>query len=99
MPYETIKPKWRQTKRFLRDRNHDLRMEIGALQHDLHQAHSATAIADEEAKQWRRAYETAVNTPETKADTEAAFKRGEQMARMRFAAWLRQMSIDMLGDA
>jgi DNA-binding transcriptional regulator GbsR (MarR family) len=37
--------------------------------------------------EWRAKYELLSLTPEVKADTEAAFKRGESMALNKFRAW------------
>lgn len=41
-----------------------------------------------ERDEWRTKYELLSLTPEVKADTEAAFKRGEDAARNKFNAWL-----------
>lgn len=41
----------------------------------------------DERDQWRAKYELLLHTPEYKADTEAASKRGEQLAVQKFRAW------------
>lgn len=49
----------------------------------------------EERNEWRAKYELLMHTPEFKADTEAAFKRGEQSSQAKFYAWLRQVATDL----
>lgn len=41
-----------------------------------------------DATHWREKYELSQLTPEVKADTEAAFKRGEESARKKLTAFL-----------
>lgn len=48
------------------------------------------AQAKNEAGVWRARAEALQNTPEVKADTEAAFNRGVDHQRRQFAAWLHQ---------
>jgi hypothetical protein len=43
---------------------------------------------DQEARMWREKYELSQLTPEVKADTEAAFKRGQNHQRGMTKAWL-----------
>lgn len=51
-----------------------------------------------EAREWRERYELALLTPEVKADTEAAFKRGETVQRKKFGAWLQQQASSLLSE-
>jgi hypothetical protein len=48
---------------------------------------SQTERLIEERNEWRIKFEQAILTPENKVDTEAAFKRGENMALNKFRAW------------
>lgn len=96
MTYTTTKPPWWVTKKYLREVNHDLQQQLAHAQQDVIRLRSETAIKDEQARQWRSAYETVTNTPEIKADTEAAFKRGERQQQRKFAAWLQSQAYAVL---
>lgn len=94
--YTTVAPPLWERKKHLREKNHDLHQQVQALRYDLNQANSRTAVAEEESRQWRAAYETLASSAEIKADTEGAFRRGEAFARMKFASWLRNAYDEIL---
>lgn len=52
-------------------------------------------MADNDARGWRQRFELSQLTPEVKADTEAAFTRGEQNAKAKISATLMQLAIDL----
>lgn len=93
--HTTTKPPFWVSKRFLKETNHGLQQQLAHAQRDVVQLRrdldgmtEEASILEECAAQWRSKYEAAVNTPETKADTEAAFKRGQAWQKRLFASWL-----------
>lgn len=51
-----------------------------------------------ESEEWRDKYESVVNTPEIKADTEAAFNRGAEHQRKKFGAWMMNTGQQILNE-
>jgi hypothetical protein len=56
-------------------------------QDNLLAAHDRMSGIKNERDEWRNRYELLLHTPEYKADTEAAFARGEKHATDKFRAW------------
>lgn len=52
-------------------------------------------VVDGNSRHWRAKYEDAMSSPEIKADTEAAFKRGQDSMRQSCAAFLYQTVLTM----
>ena len=51
--------------------------------------------ANVELSDWRVKYELLLHTPEYKADTEAAFKRGESHSIRKFQNWLQSVTVTL----
>lgn len=79
----------------------ELQDEVGKLtrrNRELEVWYTNNKIKIEESEQWRDKYETVVNTPELKADIEAAFNRGHYAARQKMAAWFIDTGTNMLRE-
>jgi hypothetical protein len=52
-------------------------------------------MADKDSRLWRQRFELSQLTPEVKADTEAAFTRGEQNAKVKISATLMDLAMKL----
>lgn len=57
------------------------------LSHEVDELTYSLENRTKERDEWRAKYELLLHTPEYKADTEAAFKRGSQHTTNKFRAW------------
>ena len=76
--------------------------ELGRLEGKLETAESNISSMEtilhqltEERNTWRSKYELLLHTPEYKADTEAAFKRGESHSIRKFQNWLQSVTVTL----
>lgn len=73
--------------RFLERANEVLEEDLRFASDEAEDAIAASGMWREEAQKWRERYEQVALTPEIKADTEAAYKRGYLHARQSLVAW------------